>query len=425
MEKKPICDNNVSGDADQLDGSTVTANTASHNNQIFILLCWLLLTISVFLFTVRLGRVEETSYDFQQDYRAAKHLLAGNSIYSDEIAQNNHPPFNAILFIPLALLNYKASIFAWSLLSIIFYFWAGIIVIRTLQIRLKTEWSLVLIAGALAWYPFQVHIALGQLSLFITICIIGAWASLKKHKDITAGVLIGIAALIKLYPLLIIGFLVLSRHWKAAWSALLVFLGGILLTWTLVGRDDFLNYFLTIAPNNGREYATFPINASLSAAAGRTFLNGHWVSPMIHSPALATIVYLAAASLVLLFTGIYVLKTRQQPQGVDIGLAMTCVGMLLVSPITWEHSFSILLLPFGLLLQAILTRPRHSIKLLFLAAVALTSLPTVNIGYALVNFFKPEQIPWQAGLLLLYPTLVLIFTMAALWLNFSRNNERA
>jgi hypothetical protein len=399
--------------------------TASPSRRIFILLCWVLLVTSFFLFVFRLVRAEETSYDFKQDYWAAKHLLWGNSIYSDKTAQNNHPPFNAVLFTPLALLTYKASIFAWSLLSIIFYFWAGIIVIRTLQIRLKTEWSLILVASALAWYPFQIHIALGQLSLLITICIIGAWSSLIKHKDLTAGLLIGVAALIKLFPIMIIGFLILSKRGKAAWTALLVFLCGILLTWTLVGQDDFLNYFLAVAPNNGREYATFPINASLSAAAGRTFLAGHWVSPMIHSPALATIAYLAAASLVLLFTGIYVLKTRQQAQGVDTGLAMTCVGMLLVSPITWEHSFSILLLPFGLLLQAILTRPRRSIKLLFWAAVALTSLPTVNIGYALVNFFEPEQIPWQAGLLLLYPTLGLIFTMAALWLDFSRNNERA
>jgi hypothetical protein len=54
------------------------------------------------------------------------------------------------------------------------------------------------------------------------------------------------------------------------------------------------------------------------------------------------------------------------------------------------------------------------VKLLFLVAIALTSLPTVDIGFAVVNFFKPDKIPWQAGLLLLYPTVGLILTGGAL-----------
>jgi hypothetical protein len=395
-----------------------TENPASHSRAFFIFLCWVLLGTSLVLFFIRLSRVVETSYDFLQDYNAAQHLLARNSIYSDPGAENNHPPFNAVLFVPLALLDYKPAILAWSLVSIFFYFSSGWMVLKTLQIRLKPEWAAVLAAGGLAWYPFQGHIALGQLSLLITICIIGAWACLKNKQEVKAGALIGMAALIKLFPFLLIGFLILSQRWKAAVTTILVSLGGFVLTWALVGREDFLAYFLQVAPKNGREYATFPINASLSAAAGRIFLEGHWVTPMINSPALAAIAYLGSAGLVLIFTAFFILRAGGKKQGMDYGLAMTCVAMLLVSPITWAHSFTILLLPFGLLLGSTLTRPQRLARYLFLTAVVLTLLPTVDSGFALVKAFEPGKIPWPAGLLLLYPTLALILTGVALAVDF-------
>ena len=56
---------------------------------------------------------------------------------------------------------------------------------------------------------------LGQPSLVLLACLLGAFASLRRGWPWFAGALIGLAAAIKAYPLLAVGYLVWRRQWKA------------------------------------------------------------------------------------------------------------------------------------------------------------------------------------------------------------------
>jgi hypothetical protein len=92
----------------------------------------------------------------------------------------------------------------------------------------------------------------------------------------------------------------------------------------------------------------------------------------------------------------------------DRAFALVCVTMLLISPITWWHVFPLLLLPFGLLLRDLYTRPDRRKLRLSLLALALVSLPNLEIARMLMGLYAPYRVPWFVGLLLALPTIGLI-----------------
>jgi alpha-1,2-mannosyltransferase len=369
---------------------------------------WILLGLGILLLIIRLVEVPRTGYDFRQDYLAAQHLLSGSSIYSDFQPENNHPPFTPLLFIPFSLLPFGFAILFWSMLSILFYMLSAWIVLKELNITLPLEWKAALIGIGLAWYPFQGHIALGQLSLLIVVCLVSCWALLRRGNQYAAGCLLGFACLIKLFPAAIFLYLILRKRWRAVLSAVFVIAIGGVLTWAAVGTQDILHYFQVIAPKNASDYATFPVNVSLAGVISRLFVDGLWVRPVVSSPILSKLFITAVNLIIVLFLGRFIINARKRSIADDAAFGMTCIGMLLLSPITWAHIFPILILPLGILFKLLTEHRKQALQLITLIAVVLVSLPDVDIGYGLMQLYDPNRIPWYAGIILAIPTIGLL-----------------
>src|SRR5262249_41999258 len=90
-------------------------------------------------------------------------------------------------------------------------------------------------------------------------------------------------------------------------------------------------------------------NASLFGFWAKLFDGrGGKVVPVWHSPILMIAAYLVSAGLVVGVVGGIARRARSRlEQDLAFGLALT--GMLLVSPITWDHYFTLLFLPLVIL----------------------------------------------------------------------------
>jgi hypothetical protein len=393
-----------------------------------------LVALGMLLMLSRVQNALVVSSDFTQDYVAAQAFRDGRSIYV-ELTQadlsasalgteraliapypivNFHPPFNALLFAPLTLLPYDQAILLWSALSCLLYLGIGLIVLRELQISLAAHWRLLLLGLGLCWYPFQAHIALGQLSLLVAACVLGCWAMLRHGREGFAGMLLGLACLIKLFPGLIILYLLQRRRWWAGGAALATFAAGNVLALELIGPTDVIDYFVHMAPQDAAMHGASPLNVALAGVIRRLFDGGLWVSPLLGAPFVGTLL-IGLASL-----GALVVLARQignMPEVTgkdDRAFALVCVAMLLISPITWWHVFPLLLLPFGLLLQDLrrqLDRQKLGICLL---SLALVSLPAIDIARALMEWYAPYRLPWFVSLLLVFPTIGLLLLWWAL-----------
>jgi alpha-1,2-mannosyltransferase len=387
-----------------------------------------LVSIGVLMLLMRVQNAQVVSSDFTQDYVAAQALRAGRSIYVELTAAdlsaaalgtrqaliapypivNFHPPFDVLLFAPLTLLPYDQAVLVWSILSSLLFLGIGALVLRELRIGLAPHWCVLLLGLGLCWYPFQAHIALGQLSLLVVACVIGCWALLRQGHERLAGLLLGLACLIKLFPGLIILYLLMRRRWRAGSVALGTVAAGGLLTLALVGSGDVIYYFMRMAPEDSAVHGLSPINVALAGVIRRLLTDGPWVNPLVDAPLLATGLVGMIGLSVLIVLLRHIRNMPPTAWNEDRAFALVCVAMLLISPITWWHVFPLMLLPFGLLLQDLHTRPDRRKLGLSLLALALVSLPDLEIARTLMGMYAPYRVPWFVGLLLALPTIGLM-----------------
>ncbi len=346
--------------------------------------------------------------DFSHDYFAVQALRAGTTIYAPKI-ENYHPPFDVLTVMPLAGLPFKTAFLTWSALSLVCF--GLIIAITLLELGISLAWPwLVLLGGlALCWYPFQFQMMMGQWSFLIGACILGCWVLLRHDRDVSAGVLLGIASLIKLFPGLLILFLVLRRRWKALAAVAVTTLLGMAVTVAIVGSRDTVDFVVSVAPGNVAEHATFPLNASLTGLFSRLLTDGPWVRPLAVAPELARwLVILASLGLVGALAR-HILARPVRPDHDDTTFALACVAMLLISPLTWVHMSMVLMLPFGLLLRDRLEgAARPGMVMQAFLVLALLSMPHLDIGRALMTHYAPNRTPWYAALLFAAPTAAML-----------------
>ncbi len=239
---------------------------------------------AIYLIGTRIAFIEYSTEDLQQDYFAAKHFVNHESIYSDLVYANYHPPLTALLLVPLSFLLYKDVVIIWTLLSIILYLITWWLLYKELKIHFPLEYALVFLGFILCWHPFLLNIGLGQWSILIGFCIVICWLCLRHDRNILAGIFLGLACLIKLTPGLLIVYLLFTKRWKTLVTSILVIIVGTLISVLILGPKEVTYYFTSVLPRNTSIFNTYPQNYSILGFLGKFFVNGDWVKPIIISP---------------------------------------------------------------------------------------------------------------------------------------------
>ncbi|MBN1260572.1 MAG: DUF2029 domain-containing protein [Anaerolineae bacterium] len=384
---------------------------------------WLIIVVGVVLITIGVlaifryvqGAIHIHT-DLANDYGAAQALRAGQSIYAE---RNNHPPLAAFFFLPLSFLPYGPALVVWTGLSLLLYVLVIGTVGRTLDIHVPQSWVILLCGLALIWYPFLAHIALGQFSLVLAACLILGWRALRRGRAGWAGVLFGVATALKLFPGLVAVTLLARRRWRALGVMIITTLFGLLLPLAFIPAGDFIRYFGEVAPQNAAQYAVFPVNHAISGVISRLFVSGPWIMPIVDAPWLASVLIAGLSLLVVGLLAWSAWRLPETPQGIDVAWSLTCVAMLLVSPITWQHAFTVLILPLGVLLRVWLDSPTSNLRKLGLLVFTLLALPDVELARALMALSLPERMPWWQSFLPAAGAAALVL----LWLLLVRHSD--
>ena len=178
----------------------------------------------------------EPEMDFQVYRMGGRHIL-GSGLYSSQIEvlgrhlSFTYPPLAALLFWPISHLSVFAGQVLWDAINL-----AALIALIAVSIaaarsgRLgSSDWRTalaLLLPVALLLYPVRSDLALGQINIVLILMIVvdlTTELSWRGHS-FPHGVLVGLAAAIKLTPLVFIPYLVVSRQWRAAGNATLSFI---------------------------------------------------------------------------------------------------------------------------------------------------------------------------------------------------------
>ncbi|WP_086827233.1 glycosyltransferase 87 family protein [Allokutzneria sp. NRRL B-24872] len=264
-------------------------------------------------------------------YRAAgETVLAGRPLYEGPITfqmEWTYTPFAALVFVPFGVVPVIPLAAVVTPAHLLLVIPAVLLSWRTLGYRRDRALVLtsVLMAGAALWLdPVWLTTALGQVNLVLMMLVLLDVGRLRDSR--WQGVLIGVAAGIKLTPLIFVGYLVLTGRWRAAATAVASFAGTIGLGFLLLPHDS-ARYWGGVFLSSNRIGTTASYsNQSISGMLARLTGDGN---------ATSTAWLVLALVVGVLGMGLAVWAHRRGEELV----AVTVVGMTgtAVSPFSWEH----------------------------------------------------------------------------------------
>jgi alpha-1,2-mannosyltransferase len=259
-------------------------------------------------------------------------VLDGRSLYDHPLVASlmfTYTPFAAIIFAPLALLPLGTiTTTVYTIITVLLLLFAVSRCWRWLGFkRDRAVVSVVLLCTALAlmFEPVRTTLYLGQINVLLLAIVVGDL--LRTRKSSWTGVGVGIAAGIKLTPLVFIPYLLLTRQFKAAGVAMASFVGTIALGFVLKPKDAF-SYWI------GGKFGEVSRVGDVWSAGNQT-LRG-FLARLVSPPEATQNVWLVGAAIigVLGFVAAVVAHRR----GEEL-LAVSVVGLLstAVSPYSWSH----------------------------------------------------------------------------------------
>ena len=293
--------------------------------------------------------------DFQDYLFAAQQIAAGGDPYANFISNHVpwdwslssgylYPPAFAVTLIPLTWVGNDLAVRIWLFVIQAAVLASLVIVYRVIGAPRRAE-LLAVVAVLTTFFPLANSVFAGAMNSVLLLLLTGAWACWQRRQDIAGGVLVGTAAIFKLFPLALLPYLVWRRHWKLVGAVCLTGLLGLAAGLVVTSLDHNIYYFRDMLPHlaagtgyrENQSLAGFtaricqPSTADAGGSAG-------WCGRVLDWP----------LTLVLLFI---VLRATSRSSRTGLELALAISALPLISSVTWSFHLVILILPIALLIR--------------------------------------------------------------------------
>ncbi len=263
-------------------------------------------------------------------YRTAgRVLLDGGNFYAlPGPLQFLYPPFAALLAVPLAVLPVALVQIAWTVAG-------ALMIVAVLHRWGQTGWRLSLWSTAVVFavLPVSQTLAFGQLGILLVALVALDLAPgprvLRGRRRLPEGVLTGVAATLKLTPMIFVLYLLAVRRWRAAATATIA-AGALTVLAAIVLPRESLDFWSRLAHGDtGLGHSLiYYTNQSVYADFVRAFAL---------APAGTVLGLLASAVVVVL--GVWAAAVWHRAGEVRFAVALCGVASLLASPVSWLHHF--------------------------------------------------------------------------------------
>jgi alpha-1,2-mannosyltransferase len=283
-------------------------------------------------------------YDFSAYWQAGRNVLDGQPIYSAAQLAGPYapqqqflylyPPFLAVVVAPLAALfaDYRLAAWAWTGLGFALAI-ASVVAVGRREGLISDRGRLVLLVGGAFTIPAVIaELVMGNVHLVLLGLFAAAWLGIRRGDragDVVAGVAIGAATLIKVFPALLIVWLVLAGRWRAA--AVSVATIGLLTLAVLpaTGIEPWLQYPQVLA------------NLSEPSSTSDALAPTTWLTPVLGFTVARVLVTVVALAML-------AWSVRRQAEGASFAVAV--MASVLIAPALYHHYLAIAVLPFLLAL---------------------------------------------------------------------------
>lgn len=332
-----------------------------------------------------------------------------------------YPPFAAVVFYPLHLLPFGVVAFLWQVATIAALYGAIRISQRLLGVGAGTGYRAAMLWTAITiWVePVSTTFAVGQVNLLLMLAAL--WAVYTTRWWLS-GLLVGVAAGVKLTPAITGVYFVGVRRWGAAVFSAVVFLATVAVSAPVVG-DQVRYYFTGLL---GDVHRVGPIGNALNQSwrGGISRIVGHDAG---YGPLVLAMIAATAVLAILAWRALNAGRTAAHTESDRLGklLVVELFGLLL-SPISWTHHW-VWLVPLMIWLIHGPLCERRGARILGWGWLALTVL---NVPYWLTTaqstfwqIGRPWYLAW-AGLVYIAATMVTLTWIAISGTKTARSDPR-
>jgi hypothetical protein len=196
---------------------------------------------TIFYAAARMVRSGQSSvlYDLSAQYRAQQEF-APNVLIRRAALPYNHPPFEALLFLPFTFLPYVPAYLLWALLNGTMVA-ASLMLLRRQFVEIKNLPLAFLVLAVTGFVPVVSGIVQGQDSVLLLFLFVVALTAMETGNDAAAGAALA-AGLFKFNLVLPLIFLLAVRRWRLllGFAPVAALLGGISLA--MVGVHGAVHY---------------------------------------------------------------------------------------------------------------------------------------------------------------------------------------
>ncbi len=364
----------------------------------------------VILIAAMPGRARK--WDYSVYYSSALAMRQGMNPYTDdltplahslgfELGKINHatdPPTFVMCFVPLTLLPTRLGFYVWNAINAVAFLTSLVLLFRWTP-GLTRDGKLAVAALIILFPPITDHLVWGQNKMLVLLMLVLMLRWMEYGRDAGAGLMLALASLLRVFPLLIVGYLILMRRWRVLAYTTVGLVAGGLITIALVGFRHSLSFLLASGYLTQQWAQALPGNIALPTTVSRMF----WYFFGIHLGATldwARRVTSWAAELALL--GLTVKATAARPSCDDSEgrlFSLWIMTAILVSPTSWFYYLVLLTIPI-VKLSAAAANDRTSARALW-AGVACYTLAWLY--FTLVDMHSPElalhpdTLVWRVG----------------------------
>lgn len=353
------------------------------NNKKIILfsLIIFLVIFSQFLYSLR-GILSSTPIDFLHYYLSSYAVISGKNPYvevpthklsSGDPIVFNYPPTALLLFIPLSVFPIEITRVFWQLIILLSLIISIQIGLKLLNIKPNIIIWLATLSLAILSFPIRHTFGMGQVSIIILFLILMSFYFAKTEKNLLAGLFLAFAIGIKLFPIIILPYLLLKRKWRLFIYSILFLLIFIGLSYLIVGSIGWQKFFLVLPKPDFTLSRGYYFEQSITAFATRLNI----------SFSLKMILFILMEGIVLIGTGIKIIKSKSK-EFKEKEISLLLIITAIATGFNWQHYLALLLFPF-MTLVVILYKSKN--KMLFLIGL---------LSYLLVsyNIKNPENIKY-------------------------------
>lgn len=326
---------------------------------------------------------------------------------------------------PLTLISVEKAYVIWQALSALCFAAGLYLLLARSGFDRRKQWLFA--ALAIIYLPVAHNFVMAQSQFVVLLILALTMRAMDRGSEAGAGLLLALAGLLRAYPLALLGYFVVRRRWRVVEFAIFGLAIGGVITLALVGITRSFSFLAVIGfGHRGNEPAlqvlaaqSFFENASLYAFIYHIL---SFIGPQPASINTATLIASVLADIVILAITALATASADSRDPHWRGYCLWIVAMLMISPVTYTHYLSLLII---VLIQVAIAADQGEISQRAWVAAA-ASYVAIDVWFvAITNLYGSGTVDMSSSLarvlvLVPFPALLMAY-VSAFW--FVRDRE--